>query len=715
MHLKSRLRTTVAWSVVSMCLAPALAVAQSADNSAVRLSTINVEGATGTRAATAPVEGYVADVTLTGSKTATPVLEIPQSLSVITADQIEARAAENLGEALDYTAGVFSEPFGNDARFDTPYIRGFSAANSQFLNGLKIIRELGATSIEPYGMERIEVLRGPSSVLYGQGNPGGMVNLVSKRPVFEAFGEINAEAQTDDRYTGSFDVGGPVAGRSDLAYRLTGLVRNGGTQMDHVDDDRYFLAPALTWAPSAVTSLTIMANIQYDVSDSPVGLPLEYTLETTNGYRAPRSLYIGDPDFDSSDRTLASIGYEFEHTFQNELTFRQNARYLWLDWDYQNLYYSGLSASDPFVANRGSSYNTEDLGTFTMDNQLQYGFATGQLTHEVLAGLDIRAHRVDTLTEFGNAPSIDLRNPQYGQTIPGGAWYSSDVDGTLSQFGLYGQDQIRLDRWLLTLGLRHDWTRIDSTTTSGATETRQLQSDSAFSTRAGLSYEFDIGLAPYVSYATSFEPVIGNMPVALGGAPFDPSTGEQYEVGIKYEPTFFNGLFTAAAYDLKQKNVTSSEVINGVSQTVQNGEVHVQGVELSGTASLAQGLNLLVNYTYTDAEITEGDNAGNRPANVPEHMANAWLDYTVQTGKLEGLGFGGGVRFVGSRYDLDSNANLLPSNTLFDAALHYERGNFKGSLNINNITDETFVATCTSFGCYYGDGRTIIGRLTYEW
>ena len=716
MDLRGVMRPPLAWCTLAACLTPIGAAAQTSDNAAVQLSTINIEGTTGAAAATGPVAGYVAKVTLTGAKTATPIVEIPQSVSVVTADQIQDQAAQNVGEALNYTPGVFGTPWGTDPRFDTPYLRGFSAASSQYLNGLALIRENGSTSIEPYGLERIDVLLGPSSVLYGQGNPGGLIDMVSKRPVFERFGEVNLQAGSYDRYTGSFDLGGPVLGRDDLAYRLTGLIRDGGTQTDHVEDNRYFFAPAVTWQPSAVTSLTVLANIQYDEPSTPVGLPLEYTLDSENGYSAPRSLYLGDPDYNTSARTLASLGYDFSHTVENELTFRQNARYLWLDWDYSALYYSGLSATDPFVTNRGSSTSEEELGTFTIDNQLEYAVNTGPVSHTLLAGLDVRYHKIDTTYDFGLAPAISILNPTYGMTIPSGSWYNSHTDGSLTQFGVYGQDQIRYDNWLLTLGLRHDWARTDSTTTSNFGDTSQLQDDSALSTRAGLTYLFDNGIAPYVSYSTSFQPVIGNMPASLGGEPFDPSTGEQYEAGIKYQPTFFDGFFTAAVYDLTQKNVQSTALVDGVNQTIQNGEVHVQGVELSAKASLTQGLDLLVSYTFTNAEISEGDNSGNRPANVPENMANAWLDYTLHTGPLDGLGFGAGVRYIGSRYDLDTNDNLLPANTLFDAAVHYQWGdNYKASLNINNIADEKYVSSCGSFGCYYGDGRTIIGRLTYQW
>lgn len=700
---------------VLLCSAAVLAGAGSAwaqQASDVQLDEITVEGRAGAQTPTGPVDGYVATRTITGSKTDTPLIEVPQSVSVVTRDEMDDRGAQNVGQALDYSVGVLGTPFGTDPRFDAPLLRGFSAANSQYLNGLKLNRDQGSISIEQYGLERIDVLLGPASVLYGQGNPGGLIDMISKRPTFTTFGEVNGQVGSFNRYVGAFDVGGVVG--TDVSYRLTGLARDSGTQTDYLDDNRLFFAPAVTWKPTDATSLTVLANVQYDQVGSPVGLPKEYTVGPFTNLLS-KSLFLGDPDYDSSSRTLASIGYEFEHHFNNSWQIRQNARYLWLTWDYTNLYYSGLSATDPTIANRGSSQNSEDQNTFTIDTQLQGDFETGPLSHKLLVGLDYRRYSQDNETEFGFAPSISLIAPVYNQPVTGSPWYTSAVNGTVSQTGLYAQDQIKLGGWLLTAGLRHDWASIDSITDTNYGDTEQDQNDEAFTGRLGLTYLFANGIAPYASYSTSFEPVIGNMPTALGGQPFQPSTGEQYEVGVKYQPVGWNALFTAALYDITQNNVLSSQLINGVSYDTQIGQVEVKGLELSATMSLAEGWRLIANYTYMDAEITQGQYAGNRPANVPENMANLWLDYTFKSGPWTGFGVSGGVRYVGSRYALDDNSIFLDANTLFDAAIHYEKGPFKAQINVNNIADETYVSTCGYFGCYYGDGRTVLAQLTYKW
>lgn len=696
---------TAACAAMPALLAVSTAHAQSTTET--QLGTITVEGA---QSPTGPVEGYVATRTITGSKTDTPIIEVPQSVSVVTRDQMDDRAVQNVGQALDYSVGVLGQPFGTDPRFDAPLLRGFSAANSQYLNGLKLMRDAGAVSIEQYGLERIDVLLGPASVLYGQGNPGGLIDLISKRPTFTTFGEVQGQIASFDRYVGAFDVGGLVG--TDIAYRLTGLVRESGTQTDFIDDNRIFFAPAVTWKPNNDTSLTILGNVQYDEGGTPVGLPAQYTVGPLKNLLAT-DFFLGDPDYNASSRTLASIGYEFQHRFSDVWQLRQNARYLTLNYDYSSLYFSALSS--PTVAARGSSQNFEDQNTLTIDTQLQGDFETGPLTHKLLVGLDYRRFHQNNTTEFGNAPSLDLLFPVYGQPVTGAPWYVSVVEGTVNQTGLYAQDQVRYGKWLLTAGLRQDWASTDSTTATNFGDTVQDQTDSALTGRIGLTYLFDNGIAPYASYSTSFEPVIGNAPAILGGQAFEPSTGEMYEVGIKYQPVGWNGFFTAALYDIKQSNVLSSQLINGVSYQTQIGEVEVKGLELSATMSLTESWKLIANYTYMDAQITQGQYAGNRPANVPENMANLWLDYTFRSGPLTGFGLGGGVRYVGSRYALDNNSIFLDANTLLDAAVHYEAGAFKAQLNVNNIANETYVATCGFFGCYYGNGRTVTAQLTYRW
>lgn len=679
----------------------------------IKLDPIIIDGSRG-EDPKAPVSGYVAKTSSSATKTGKPLLETPQSISVITKDQIEAQNAQTIGEVLGYTAGVSGEPFGPDPRFDSPNIRGFDGRQMQYLNGLKMMRTAGAPAVEVYGLERVEVLRGPASVMFGQGNPGGLINMVSKRPVFERFAEVGGQFGTHDYYQGTFDFGGPVTKDSDFAYRLTGLVRNAGEQTDSLDNDRYFIAPALTWQPDEDTRLTILTSVQHDNPSTPSALPKELTLNST-GNRLSRDFFVGDKSFDESDRTLTNLGYEFEHRFDDTWTFRQNVRYSNFDWEYQALGMAtaGL-AQNARTIRRSATFQDELLNTFNVDNNLQAEFTTGKIEHTVLMGLDYRYFDNDVKTEFWSATPLDAFDPVYGGPITlGPRTLYAKVDSKLTQIGAYVQDELVLDNWRATLGLRQDWasTRGGSTNASGVT--RPLDSDDEKMTgRAGLSYVFDNGIAPYVSYATSFEPV----PVSATGGVLEPTTGEQIEVGVKYQPENWNGFLTAALYDLRQKNVLTTVVVGGNPVSAQIGEVRVKGLELEAVASLSQGFDVRAAYTYMDARIVEGPNDGNRPDNLPEHSASLWLNYKFQENSvLDGLGVGGGVRYVGQRFGDVKNTFDLDSVALVDAALSYEKNGYKASLNVRNLADKNYVSTCGTFGCYYGEGRTIMGKLTRSW
>ncbi|KQY67196.1 ligand-gated channel [Ensifer sp. Root142] len=703
----SRIHWLLLTSVALTGFAGQTAMAQ--QQSETKLEAIVVKG---DRDAGGPVEGYVAKSSRTASKTGTPLLETQQSVSVITHDEIEAQGAQTVGQALNYTPGVLGQPFGTDPRFDAPIIRGFDGRQVQFLNGLRMMRTAGAPAFEIYGLENIDVLRGPASVMYGQGNPGGIINMISKKPVFENFGEVGVQGGSYETIGGFFDFGGTLGEQSDFAYRLTGLGKNAAAQVDELDNDRYFIAPALTWQPDEDSKLTILASVQHDNPSTPSGLPPQYTLNATD-FRLPRDFYVGNESFDRSSRTLANLGYEFEHRLSESWIFRQSFRYSDFNWDYQSLGMSTLGlAADGRTLRRNATFQDEALNTVNIDNNLQGEFSTGDVDHTLLFGLDYRHFGNNVRTRFYQATPLDVRSPSYGEPIRLIApTLDTTVDSELSQLGVYVQDELALGGWRATLGFRQDWTSSAGTSLNGLTRvSRPLdQDDHELAGRAGLSYIFDNGIAPYVSYSSSFEPVIGAGP---DGRPFEPTSGEQVELGVKYEPTDWNGFFTAAAYDLKQKNVLRT--IAGISSQI--GEVNVRGLELEAVASITQGLDLRASYTYTDARIASGADDGNRVENVPEHMASLWANYTFQEGTaLEGLGIGAGVRYVGQRYGNSANTFNLDSVVLADFALSFKKNGYKASLNVQNVFDKDYVASCSSFGCYYGDGRTFMGKLTYSW
>jgi iron complex outermembrane receptor protein len=661
---------------------------------------------------------YVAKSARSATKTSTPLIEVPQAISVVTQKEMEARAVSSVGEAIRYTSGVLGDYWGGmDLRYDKTLIRGFDAA--QYLNGLKLTEGTfaGLGRPEPYGLERIEVLKGPSSVLYGQNAPGGLVNLVSKKPTSETIREVNVSAGTNDRRQGSFDFGGAIDQDAEFQYRLTGLVRDSGTQIDYGKDNRKFIAPSVTWEPSADTKLTILGSyLQEDLGNQVNVLPPIGTLTEASYGRIPTNFYAGEPSFDKFIRTSKSIGYEFEHRFDDVWTVRQNLRYDRQDADYRYVSYSGAAIVGTTMQRR-RSFVDQQLDSFSVDNQAEAKFSTGPIDHTALMGIDYRY--VDTSFLFGTAAatSLNILNPVYGVTTLMPPTTRSE-QSSLKQTGLYLQDQMRLEKWALTVGGRYDIAETD--TTNRLTNSTSTGDDGKFTWRAGLVYLADNGLAPYVSYSTSFEPTTGS---DFDGSPFDPTTGQQYEIGIKYQPAGFDSFITLSAYDLTQQNVTTTDPIH-TSFSVQTGEINVRGIELEGVAALTDGLSLRASYTYMDGEVTKSnDYLGNTPAQIPHQMANLWVDYTVQSGALEGVGLGAGVRYVADRFGDAANRMLLPSTTLVDAAVRYDFGalrpQMKGlslSVNASNLFDKTYVGQCAStLFCQYGARRTVMATLGYKW
>lgn len=663
-----------------------------------------------------PVEGYVAGRSATGTKTDTPLIETPQAISVVTADQISAQGAENIGNAVRYTAGVAGEMWGNDTRGYGLQIRGFDVWDESFYkDGLRLKGTDFATflSLDPYGAERIEVLHGPASVLYGQNSPGGIINYVSKRPTDETFQEIEVSAGSFDRYQAQFDMGGKIDEAGVLSYRLAGLFRDGEIDVDHVDDDRIFLAPSLKWQPDADTSLTLLATYQRDRTGWGIQfLPATGTVfPGLDGKRLPNSRFVGEPAFDEFNPTLAMIGYEFEHRFNDTWMVRQNARYSYLDNDEQfGVFGSGLDP-DGHTYNRYADAGRSSLGNFSVDNQTQATFDTGPLAHTLLMGLDYQYTDYSDWGAEGTVDPIgDIFDPVYGAPVTDLTPYQ-DSETQQTQVGLYAQDQIKYENWALTIGGRQDWSR--SETLDKLSDSTSEQSDSAFTGRVGLVYLSDIGLAPYLSYSTSFYPTLGT---GTDGETFKPETGEQYEIGVKYQPEGWNSFVTVAAFDLTRENVVRDL---GNNNRFQTGMIRSRGIEMEGVASLDSGWDIKLAYAYIDMEILDDSegNGGNMPYGVPHHRLSLWGDYTFHSGKLEGLGFGAGVRYIGSSYGDDANSFEVPAVTLIDAAIHYDWKNMKFQLNASNLFDKQYVSTCfdANFGCFYGEGRKTTGSMKYRW
>jgi iron complex outermembrane receptor protein len=650
---------------------------------------------------TAPIEGYVAKAAAAGTKTATPVLETQRSVSVVTRDEIEDRGAQTLGQALSTTAGLVGEPYGGDPRFDSPVLRGFDMRNAQYLNGLRLMRSSGAPSYDIYGLERVEVLKGPASSLYGSGTPAGVINMVQKHAQFKDAYEAGTGFSLDGDKEVFLDANKVFS--DTLATRFTGKLSDTEEDIDELTNKRGYLGLATRWSPSDATTVDFLGSYQKDSPITPAGIPFGLTGQGNDD--SLRDLYIGDPSVDTSDRRMTNIGYELHHEFDSGWALDQSARYQKFDWDYAGFYVSDYTA--PSTVERGVIFQDEDTWTANLDTRFSGEVETGAIDHKLLFGLDLRKYGDNTTTEFASASDLDITSPTSATVAA--PFYTKTDDLTLEQVGIYAQDELSFDKWRATLGIRHDWT--DQQGTSGTTVIDQQ--DSATTGNVGLSYLFDSGFAPYVSYATSFDPVIGT---DIDTNTLKPTTGEQWEVGLKYQPTSFDGLFSIALYDLTQDNVSVTVTEGGVSGIRQIGQVKSRGVEIEGAAEIAMGWSVKAAYSYNDAEQV-GTNDGKMPANMPRHSGSLWLNYDfAEDTALAGLSVAGGIRYIGERYGDNANAYELDSVALVDLAAKYkvtEKATL--AVNLNNLTDETYVANCGSFGCYYGSGRSVMGTLTVRW
>lgn len=689
----------------SVVLLPGFALAQSPDdgNASTELKPITVKGAGGEdTGAVDPT--IVAKKSSTATKTNTPILDIPASVSVVTSKEMKRRGVENLDDALSYTPGVSSDIYGSDNRYDHYLIRGFyETGKGSYRDGLpQHIWSFTGSRLEPYGMERIEVLKGSTSTLFGLNSPGGLVNAITKRPQDEKFGEVYTTFGEKHIETGT-DFGGPLTSDGDWTYRVTSKWQNANAGIDHTKDNRFYLAPALTWKPDDYTNFTLLMDYNKRGGSTSHGIPY--------GSGIDPQTYLGEPDFDNMNTTERNIGYSFEHEFENGLTFRQNARYTDLDLTYESVYGTSI---DP-TATRGVLAVYGHSRRFVLDNQLEYDASFGPFDSRTLVGADYTHDRVRERRQDGTAAGINIYDPVYC----GLSCISLGAPGTsengLTARGIYAQEELTFDkRWILTLGGRYD--HAESVTD---TSTESYDSvDDAFTKRLGLTYKATDEISLYGNYSESFEPLSANRAFLVGSG--DSQRGKGYEIGAKYQPEGFDALFTASLFDLTQTNV--AEWNASYTAEYQVGKINVRGLELEAKMALNDHINLTAAYSYWDPKIEEdvtGDNVGKRPSLVPHHLASIWTDYTIPgSGSIGDTTVGVGVRFVGRTYADDANTIALPSRTVFDAALSYKLSEHTTlSVNATNLFDKKYVSQVdtSSNTAYYGDRRTVLGTLRYTW
>ncbi|WP_022961042.1 TonB-dependent siderophore receptor [Halopseudomonas pelagia] len=687
------------------------------------------------------MDGYNATHSSVATKTSMPLLETSQTVSVVTRQQMDDQGARTVAQALRYTPGLMSSPYGATTRYDYVAMRGINdgSVDNLYLDGQKMLGDSSTYSslqVDQYFLERIDVLKGPSSVLYGRSLPGGLVALTSKKPEYQSRRQLQLSLGSHDYRQLGLDMTGPLDEQRKITYRLTGVARKAQSQVDYIEEERYALMPSLSIDFSADTRLTLQAILQRDPeSGYHGGLPAVGTVLPLNGERISSSFFEGEAEREKFERNQQMLGYQFEHRFSDALSFRQNFQYLDSSVDSEQVYQYGYTTEYGYGA-EGDLYRAytgaeESLHAWTVDNQLQFEFDTGALRHTLVTGLDYQRRKAQVSYAGGTASSI---NPYAG--VRPDATYSFyqqyDEGRRLEQTGLYLQDLISLDNWRLSLGLRQDWVDVsfDHTDDPAYGDQQDSSTERQVSGRVGVLYAFDMGLSPYVSYSESFNPnttsaynenAAGGYDITL----LDATKGTQYEAGLKFQPPGSDDLYTLSYFDLTQSNLASKDSGETFFRSV--GEITSRGVELEARLKPTDNLNLLASYTYIDAEYSKDfigsagvNNRGNTPNVVARNMAALWADYRLSAGSLSGLQLGAGARYFGSSWADQENTLSLPSFTLFDASLAYDLSRLGmdglgARLNVNNLTNEKYVAACNSlYQCYYGDARNVMATLSYD-
>lgn len=712
-----------------------IAVTATAAETAKKEDTITVSAAAPQESAWGPAPTIAAKRTATATKTDTPIEKTPQSISVVTNEEMEIRQPVSVKEALGYTPGVVVSNRGASNTYDFVSIRGFTSvglSQNNYLDGLKLQGNFyNDAVVDPYFLERVELMRGPVSVLYGKSNPGGIISMVSKRPTTEPLHEIQFQVGTDNLYQTGFDFSDSLDDNGELSYRLTGLAHSSDEQQNGAERQRYAIAPTFTWRPDDKTNFTFLSYFQNEPETGYYGwLPKEGTVQPLpNGKRIGTDFNEGASN-NTYSRNEKMVGYSFEHGFNDTFTVRQNLRFVEMKTAQNSVYGTGICTTNTFNApcqevpagerdhylGRGTVVDNERLQNFSVDTQLQSKFATGEVDHTLLTGVDFMRMRNDINATFGTAPVVDLYNPQPLEDFNFAKAAPYQLNET-KQTGVYVQDQAEWDKWVFTLGGRYDWSQ--QATTVRADGGSIERNDHQFTWRGGVNYLFDNGISPYISYSQSFEPNAFDL-YSVPRMAFAPSKGEQYEAGVKYVPKDMPIVITGAVYQLTKTNTLTTDPNDALLQ-VPSGEVRSRGVELEAKAAVNANINITASYTYIDAEYTKDTNLkGNSVEQVPRNMGSLWGDYTFNDGPLSGLTLGTGGRFIGSSYGDPANTFKVGSAAVMDAVVKYDLARFglAGSsvaVNVNNLLDRDYVSSCfQTYGCFWGTERQVTATATFR-
>lgn len=694
----------------------------------------------------AQTPGYAAPATTeSGTKLDIPLLENPQAVSIVTDAVIKDQGARKLEEIIKNVAGV--TPGGYYSEWDYYRIRGFDAAFTTYQDGLR--GDFDGIGAETFGLERVEVIKGPASSLYGQAPLGGIVNLVSKKPRHEFGGELGFTAGSWELYEGTLDINIPLltpgvaptpaasgkgaknvqpvaaASGSDLGIylRLNALYREQSSFVDFYDYERIFIAPSLTFEFGKDTALTLLGHYLKDDGLFSMPLPARGTVLPNRHGEIPVNRFLGVPGKTGHiDLETLRLAYEFKHRFNDTVSLRQNFGYYRVEQSWQDILYNyELDRDDRTLFMNTFDYKRGVHQRFMVDTALDFKFDTGPVNHALTFGVDYfhtkseAAYSDINFDDFpGSYTAIDLFRPNYNVRVP-----RATIPGAFNKqedsFGIYLQDHVRLtDKWTLTAGARYERLWLEDSGSWGGTPTDA--SDHAFTPKAGLTYEFAPGVAAYANYSRAFTPQWSYKDSA--GVPIAPEEGVNWETGIKY--SLMNGRITGllSAFHLTRENVaTSNEATADLSDSTVSGEQRSRGIEFETAAELAPGLKLTAAYTYLDAEVTEDNDipVGTPLLGVPDHTVSAWLKYTVQNGWARGFGVGLGGRYYTRQSGDTENSFNLPAYGLVDAAVYYERGDYRLQVNFNNVFDKRhFVGSYSKLYVLPGEPFNVSASIAWK-
>ncbi|MGD1898898.1 MAG: TonB-dependent siderophore receptor [Phormidesmis sp.] len=662
-------------------------------------------------------DSYVVPNATTATRTETPLRDVPQSVQVIPQAVIEDQEVLRLGDALRNVSGVVSNS--NDPRGERFIIRGFSDSSilrdgfrqTDSADGNAGFQELAT-------VEQVEVLKGPAAILAGALEPGGAINLITERPLAEPFYEVGLTVGSRSILEPSVDVSGPLSSDGRVLYRLNMLLRQQDAHTDFTTPiDRNFIAPVVSWAINERTDLL------FDVEYSNQTRPAEFAGLPALGERVadvPRDRITGEPEDDARNESLRA-GYELEHRFSDNWTIRNRFQYVDFDSELIANIVGQVVNEETGDLFRIWLQNEQDSESYELQTNVVGKFNTGSIEHTLLAGVDWYHRDARTLRRFDFTPQplFNIFNPVYG--VPRPASFATapplTFESRTESLGVYVQDQVELfDGLFLLAGLRYDTVTQEAENLETNVDTSQ--SEDAFTPRFGVVYQPSEQIALYGSYSTSFRP---NSGTTRDDNFLDPESGEQFEVGIRGD--FLSDRLSAnlAWFNITKQNVATADPnsLPGQNFVVATGEQRSQGVELDVIGEILPGWNIVANYAYTDTDITQDNTGlqGNDLFGVPEHNANLWTTYEIQDGDLAGLGFSIGLNYVGERFGDNANSYVLEDYFLTNAALSYERDNWRAALNVRNLFDVNYIESSEGFRFIEnrtGEGITIIGSVSVE-